>query len=199
MSYRIFIVLALTILTSWVYVPPTEVKVKVFILEESSGEFSSQRSFSDALDLVERSSGLLIEKFNISLKVQQFPVMLRVSRQDIKDYFSYNNTENSMEFLVKRGIYNKNVIHIIFVKSLGDGWFGMSEPEFPVVVITDPNEEIPSWRTLTHEIGHVLGLKDIKDTGALMRSGGTGDKVSPEEIESAKYGAIELTGLNSKK
>lgn len=80
--------------------------------------------------------------------------------------------------------FREPVINIFLVSNL-QGINGVSFGGINSVVVADFTS-VHDFRTLAHEIGHVLGLSHVKNRSHLMSSGANGEKLSIEEIMSTR-------------
>lgn len=86
--------------------------------------------------------------------------------------------------------YDLTTINVFLLRAIGGGINGLALGEIRAVLVSDYTT-VPDFRTLAHEIGHILGLAHVAgDRSRLMYRGANGITLSPEEIEVARARAV---------
>jgi len=80
--------------------------------------------------------------------------------------------------------FDKEQINLLFVKDLG-GSNGYALPNYKIVFVSD-NTTVNDYRTLAHEIGHLIGLSHHIDRSNLMFSGSNGSVLEEDQIITAR-------------
>lgn len=157
----------------------TEITVQVatFIVLDDARQFSSERSNDDAVQLV-REANHIWEPANITFNFTGVEFLFVNYDRFINDLFASN----------VRGLPDSDAhIKVFFVNEIAAN--GVAFGQVNNVVVKDVTT-VNSYRTVAHEIGHLLGLPHVFDsTSKLMYRGTNGEILTSLEIERARQQA----------
>lgn len=157
--------------------------LNIYILQGSTPG-GSGRNFEDIRGLVTNASNIW-QQADIELYIDNMGV-LEVDEAGF-DLFA----SQPYSFINSLDNLDENVINIFLIETLG-GYNGMAYTGIESIALADYTAGF-DFRTLAHEVGHVLGLLHIKvDKSQLMYQGATGIELSDEEIEMARGKAEEF-------
>lgn len=157
--------------------------VTIFIMR-NDGELGSTRSLPGT-DIFVRNANVIWQQANIELSVN---AIVEVEMTDI-DITALIQKPGIIVEEVPR--YDPHQINIFLVRSL-QGINGLAFKSTRTLFVADFTTVI-DFRTLAHEIGHILGLGHIPgDRGRLMYRGANGFELSLEEVKTARIEAKEL-------
>jgi hypothetical protein len=139
----------------------------------------------------ERSIKSLAEKASAILA--QAGVVIDVQEVHVVDMAEANvlNAISDGEFLRNLPNYNPKTVTVILSRSL----FGLNGIAFGrggVIAIAEYTSGY-NFRTLAHEMAHILGLGHTQDISRLMNSGGRGEELTVEEARAMRDRAQQLT------
>lgn len=154
----------------------TEITVQVatFIVLDDARQFSSERSNDDAVQLV-REANLIWEPANITFNFTGVEFLFVNYDRFINDLFASN----------ARGLPDSGAhIQVFFVNEIAAN--GVAFSQVNNIVVKDVTT-VNSYRTVAHELGHLLGLPHVFDsTSKLMYRGTNGEILTAPEIEQAR-------------
>ena len=118
---------------------------------------------------------------------------------EIKEISNVELTEESREmffndpssFIKNVSTYDPNSINVFLTKLLG-GLNGIAFLGTQSLIVAEYTSSY-DFRVLAHEIGHILNLGHTQDKTRLMSQGSTGNKLTDEEILTARQKAEEIT------
>lgn len=152
----------------------------------NDGSYGSQRSTDDVSRLVENASRIW-QQANVHLLLQEI-IILEASDNEADVFL-----ENPQGFLRDIDTYDSQTINVFLLKTLG-GINGIAFTGLSTVAVADYTT-VYDFRTLAHEIGHILGLSHVPgDKNRLMYRGANGVTLSLEEIMEARekvYGIVQ--------
>jgi hypothetical protein len=138
----------------------------------------SQRDEDDARRLVANASAIW-QQADISLRIDHITHM-PVNQDDLQLF-----SRNPQAFVEQVEGYDPDTINVFLVRVLGGGLNGVAFGGLRSVAVADYTS-VFDFRTLAHEVGHILGLPHISNGAFLMASGTNGTRLSPEEIMQAR-------------
>lgn len=156
------------------------VSLSVVILDGELG-LASARSEENVKILISKANNIW-QQADIDLEIISL-VKLPVDKQGFELFARAPSI-----FIHSSGVYDETSINVFLVKLL-NGSNGIAYGGINSVAVADYTT-VYDFRTLAHEIGHVLGLNHVPgDLGRLMYKGANGTKLTPEEIIRARQNA----------
>ncbi len=156
--------------------------LNIYILQGDGA--GSERESNDIQGLVVNASNIW-QQADIELNINNIET-LEVDEAGF-DLFA----REPYSFITNLDNLDEQVINIFLVDTLG-GYNGVAYTGIESIALADYTAGF-DFRTLAHEIGHVLGLDHIKaDKGQLMYQGASGIELTDEEIVKARATAAEF-------
>lgn len=160
-----------------------EVSLSVFVVR-NSGELGSERSLADVERLISNAA-VIWGQADINLDVKN---VSEIVLTDTDMQALINNSRNIPQVIDE---YNEGGINVFLVSSL-QGINGLAFSSVRSVFVADYTTVI-DFRTLAHEIGHVLGLgHESGDKGRLMYRGANGFDLTLSEATTARENALKF-------
>lgn len=156
--------------------------ISIFVFH-GEGTLGSNREEADITQLI-RNSDAIWHQAHIALKVEQVEFFTK-SDEEVQAFLNNPHTHITTTFDV-----DPDTIHIFLTRTLY-GINGIAFAGGNVVAVADFTTA-SDFRTLAHEIGHVLGLTHVENPNRLMASGGTGTTLTREEVEQARTNATSF-------
>jgi hypothetical protein len=128
-----------------------------------------------------------------SLILAQAGILIKVSGVYKIDTTESNvfNSLDDRDFLNNLPHYDSGAVSVILSKSLL-GLNGVAFGRGGVVAVAEYTAGY-DFRTLAHEMGHILGLGHTSLASRLMNSGGRGERITIEEAEIMRENAWQFT------
>jgi len=158
------------------------IPLTILILKNSE-ELGSQRTKEDVIRLVDNASEIW-KQANIQLHIQDI-FILDIKDSEIEVFF-----ETPRLFINSIEEYNSETINVFLTKTL-NGINGIAFGGTNSVAVADYTS-VYDFRALAHEVGHILGLIHIQNSGKLMHQGANGFELSLEEIMRAREFALRF-------
>ena len=155
-----------------------EIAVKLHIVESDGKE--SMRNEEEAGELTGEANRIW-RQAGIRFSVTS------VSHTDIEGRTISDAVNGSPAAIALVEGYGPDRINVFFVPEL-DGINGISFPSYRSILIADYTT-VHDYRTLAHELGHILGLRHSPYEEKLMATGTNGELLGLEEISFARYKA----------
>jgi len=157
------------------------VQVKSYIVLDQFREFNSQRDNTEAVNLVKEANRIW-EPSNITFNFTGVEFIQEPYQYFIDQLFSTNSRYLPV---------SDADITIYFVNQISAN--GVALSQINSIVVKDKTT-VNSFRTVAHELGHILGLPHVFDSQQKLMFGGTnGEILSQEEIIEARRNALALT------
>lgn len=172
---------------------PAEVEGEIIIIPlhvyvlATEGELGSERTEENVARLVANASKIWGQA-RLGLEVVKI-TRLPLSDQELSVFY-----DNPGKFISSLPEFDARLITVILVKYLS-GINGIAFGGWQTTAVADYTARSYDFRTLAHEIGHLLGLDHVENnTSRLMYRGANGAGLTLEEIERARSIAEELYG-----
>ncbi len=144
-----------------------ELPIRIFIIREPT--LGSRREKDNIFSMIDNSSKILSQA-GIDLKIGEVK-SVEINRKKVSELIQGNFNSIKKE---------KGKVNLILVKTLGE-LNGLAYPGRNVIIIPDYLAG-RDYRTLTHEIGHLLGLGHKDDSRYAMSQGSSGILFSEDEV-----------------
>ena len=166
------------------------IPVDVFILDEQTGTFSSERTADEVQTILAEANqiwseaGIWFKTTTIKRGNIPFETVAHQIRHEFDPFFSKLHKTD-------RRFQSADPVQIFFVQTVR-GPNGVAVHSHAAVFIADETQNAPG-RTLAHELGHLLSLGDIANSPRkLMHSGGNGTELTSVEIDLARKSGENL-------
>lgn len=162
------------------------IPIRVFVFQNEEN-FGSERSVADIRQMV-RNASEIWNQGDIDLKIDKI-VFLDATDAEIGSFF-----DNPNRFVNGLDDYNPNMINAFLAKSLKGigGVNGISFMSINTIAVADLTT-IYDFRVFAHEVGHILGLRHVKDSNSrLMYSEANGFRLTREEVLRARETAVRF-------
>ena len=165
---------------SAIYAKQISIPLSILILQ-SEGVRGSFRSKENAQHLV-YNAGEIWNQANINLTIKNISI-ISLDDEEITSFIRFPR-----EFIIESEYFDSSVINVFLVQHL-NGINGFAFGGLQSVAIADYTT-VYDFRTLAHEIGHILTLRHVtNDERRLMSSGVNGINLSLQEIIRARENA----------
>ena len=168
---------------------PIILPLTAYILDDSAGEHSSQRTAEQLQEVYEKvnaiwaPSGIIIDLQAIHRVPVPPTYLTAVADSDFERFFSGINRDFTLP--------EPSLLNAFYAGDIG-GPNGITPFGTRTFFVTD-FPTVHHERVTSHEIGHILGLHHVLDnSGRLMFSGTNGMALNEEEIAVARYAAKGL-------
>lgn len=156
------------------------IPIKVHIVKEDSGYYTSTRNEENIRSLFEQVNRILSQS-DIILEIDEI-VVTNLDPNTIPNTINGNYLEISNSI-------DKDKINVFLTKSL-NGINGLALYHINSILISDFTT-VNDYRTTAHEIGHLLGLKHVNPSNRLMARGKNGELLTEEEISIIRENALK--------
>lgn len=154
--------------------------IEVFVLQ-GSGSLSSAREEDDVEQIVRNASNIWNQaRIKFSLERVEF---LELEQGEIEKLI-----DNPSAYVHLIPGYNEDAINVFLTRALY-GINGVAYLGSKNLAVADYTTSY-DYRTLAHEIGHILGLPHVEGADRLMASGGRGTRLTVKEVEDARTNCI---------
>jgi len=165
------------------------VPISVYILDDQQGNYSSERSKEEIVDIFEKVNEIWSQaaiKINV-----RYIHRTELPHEIIKDFIQGNYKPFLNGINRKFDLQNHSIINAFYSKRIG-GPNGRALTRYGFLLVTD-TPFVHDQRVTSHEIGHLLGLgHEQYNKKRLMYSGTNGAKLTTEEIYTARKNAAEI-------
>jgi hypothetical protein len=159
------------------------VPITILVLR-SNGSFGSERTLEE-VELFFRNAAIIWQQANIDFNI------VSVHEVEITDENIARLKQNPVSIAKDVSGYSSETINVFLVRSLG-GTNGIAYPSHDITFVADFTTVI-DFRTLAHEIGHLLSLEHVSgNRGKLMYRGSNGFELSLEEAIAARENALRF-------
>jgi len=165
--------------------PSITIPVRVYLIEADDDTFGTQRDRQNARQLV-HDAGNIWAQANIDLRVTSVETRALTSRQE-----SSFRTDPASFVRTQPG-YRADAINVYLTGTL-QGLNGVALGGTTGLAVADVTSHY-DFRTLAHEIGHILTLDHRSSATSLMRQATYGVQLSPDEINQARSSAQRQFG-----
>ena len=152
------------------------IPVKVHIIKENSGIYSSNRDEENIRKLFENVNEIWSQA-DVRINIEDI-VITKVEDNTIPNVMNGNTN-----LLTELNDFDKNTFNAYFASNIGPN--GIAFIRQGSFIIADKTS-VHDFRTTSHELGHLLGLVHVSDINQLMFRGSNGMRLSEEEINLAR-------------
>ncbi len=161
------------------------VPISIRFVQADSSVYTTQRSYASAQMALDNAN-LLWEPAHVHFSILD-DRYVSVMPSDLTRLLSVQTVAEVPSVFSTRLNPNPNVPVVYFVGTLG-GPNGLTVHDAKIAFVADHSSS-SDYRTLAHELGHVVGLEHVTDEDNLMASGQSGTTLTESQIESARQGA----------
>ena len=159
------------------------IPVKVHIVVDNFGIYTSLRSEENILSLLEKANEIW-DQGNINFQIEEI-IITNVSFTAITNAINGNTFEIS-----NHENFEENKINLFLVQNLNN-INGLSLKDINSIFVSD-HTTVNDFRTTAHELGHILGLSHVGPSNRLLARGRNGEILTDEEISTARNNAKHL-------
>jgi len=156
------------------------VPIKVHIISESSGIYSSERDDENIISLISEANRIW-KQGEIHFQIEEI-VITKTSSAAIPNALRGNYIEST-----SYENFEEDVINVFLSKNL-EGINGLAVPSIRSTFVAD-STTVNDFRATAHEFGHILGLGHVEPVNRLMARGQNGEALTMEEILVARRNA----------
>ena len=159
------------------------IPVKVHLVSESSGQYTSIRDEKNIERLFEQANRIWL-KAGIKFVAEKSVVTI-IGSDSIPTALNVTPIE-----LHLHKNFDENKLNLFLVNQL-DGVNGVAMKELNLAIVADYTT-VNDFRTVAHELGHLLDLGHVSYFGRLMTSGENGEFLTEEEINISRTNALQF-------
>lgn len=159
------------------------IPVSLHLVKDASGFYTSGRDEESIRQLFERANVIWVQA-DIYFRIDEV-VVTDVSTNAIPNALNGNYQE-----LAEHQNFEDERVNVFLVQSL-NGVNGLALAPIRSVLIADYTT-VHDYRTLAHELGHLLGLPHVAPDNRLMARGRNGELLAGEEIVKARENMIHF-------
>ena len=156
------------------------VPIKVHIISENSGAYSSERDEENIISLIGEANRIW-EQGGIHFQIEEI-IVTKTSPKAITNALRGNYVE-----LTSHENFDKNVINVFLSKNL-EGINGLAASSIRSTFVADYTT-VNDFRVTAHEFGHILGLGHVSPSNRLLARGMNGELLTTQEILFARGNA----------
>lgn len=156
------------------------IPVKVHIIVDDSGRYTSNRNEENILKTFEKANRIW-EQGNVVFQIEEIqetrvafetiPLVINGNVFELRDHENFDSTKLNVFFV--QSLNNINGLALIRINS---------------VLVADFTT-VNDFRTLSHEFGHLLGLVHVPNPNDLMARGKNGEFISNREVQLSRENA----------
>jgi hypothetical protein len=158
--------------------------LKIHVIKDASGQYTSFRSQKNVEELIQKANSIW-EQADIQFNIEEI-VITEVSFGAIPNTLNDNPSE-----LLSHPNYKPEAINVFLVQSLNN-INGIALPPHKIILVADYTT-VNDYRTLAHELGHILDLRHVPNSAQLMARGRNGEFLFKDEIKKARSQAFLFT------
>ena len=159
------------------------IPVKVHIVVDDSGIYTSSRNEENILFLLEKANKIW-DQGNIHFQIEEI-IITNVSSAAIPNVINGNTYE-----ILNHENFEENKINLFLVQNLNN-INGLSLKDINSIFVSD-HTTVNDFRTTAHELGHILGLSHVGPSNKLLARGQNGEILTDGEISIARNNAKHL-------
>ena len=159
------------------------IPIKVHVVRDSSGYYTSFRDMKNILELFDQANRIW-KQGNIYISIGEV-VITEVSVSAIPNALNSNASE-----LYYHENFDQNALNFFLTQSLNN-INGIALYSINTALVSDYTT-VNDYRTVAHELGHLLRLKHVPESDHLMARGRNGEKLTDWEIKIAREEALKL-------